>query len=1125
MSSLSQSCNFRLRVLLLPLLSLLLIGCAVTTIDVDVYKGPLVNDEGVQTEQTAALAIGAKPLIVQLRDELEWEGRRRPSVYQADYMRDYDWQDDLARRANAILSLYEDRLDERLASLVSTGDEAAEQYRDAYHRFREADTQEQDAWKLLQNYIRIPDGNDRCSTGIQELKRGYEMLFQRTGPYQREKQYEQWIVLGHMVLFRADPKRCPAAEIVSKFNLTPDLYPDKRIVDLGQIQNPNASENDEIIPPNAAFKRLADPEFVNAHANILIPDKGEDADNARKIFLEYVTRVGRNFARGRNALSQLLHATLNLIIQVGSASDVSAVASNKLLRLSKLVATVMDGHRLAEALITDETSGVVPPYGLKDFAMRLESRLRSANVRLADVAKGGRDEAAFEDAVVSELVERPVPTADFILQADHFYREVDDVTSQRAALLRVDQPRSARKYGLVTGPVRAASDFAENVLKDWQGSTRSLGAVGLAEGRLDIGLNRLIENYIKLAYQGRTDPTREKDAASERKRLLDGLVQFSEKILFIANNTVLLGSEMVRRPETRPAAPSDAPAEPTGASSTARSRDYARVLQAVGNSILVQVDELRHQSNYHEADLKAGGIEAQAVRSVDPALSKPPTSQPIGSTLEGGLALPASAKEITRRQVMDELLAKLRYEYVQVVRSNGSKDDRAQYLLDAIQFLYRERAGAVYIRPPAAFLRDSYPVTSLQSTSQGLWTNELSREAARGMPFVEFFRDQVVYKEQSHDAWLQKQIDKQFWQNINHIRVAGTGRTNYVIAKDDVGNWYVKGYSADPRDIIESARAMAGFAIGSPVSSGAIEAAMQGKKAVDPQGNKVTDNFNTAAHDNPATQPSKGNAPSAAEQRAQNTALHTFQMQQFDRVQVDYRNRLKALDDRITLEATQLNNAVEVAWKNRQIMAPVLFQAAEAVASTKHVAAIPTSDDPAKYEADIREKLQGMKSYRDELLKKIYSLPPSTQPYSDATASAAAAASAPGTATAIADPQSPTTTSAKTASAPAAAATTTAATTTSAGGGTIPASGSIPTTSTIPSVATPPPASAPATQPAAQPPPPCTQPVLNADQMKLAFRTAAETIRDKLEPLLQDGLAVSRTYEAELNVLKGSSSP
>src|SRR5258708_19227890 len=49
----------------------LLGGCAVLTVDVDVYTGPLINDEHIRAEQVAAMAIGARPLLVQLRADFE----------------------------------------------------------------------------------------------------------------------------------------------------------------------------------------------------------------------------------------------------------------------------------------------------------------------------------------------------------------------------------------------------------------------------------------------------------------------------------------------------------------------------------------------------------------------------------------------------------------------------------------------------------------------------------------------------------------------------------------------------------------------------------------------------------------------------------------------------------------------------------------------------------------------------------------------------------------------------------------------------------------------------------------------------------------------------------------------
>ena len=63
----------KLHITVLLGIAVLFAGCAVLTVDVDVYKGPLANHEDIQTEQMAAMAIGAKPLLVQLRDTLEVE--------------------------------------------------------------------------------------------------------------------------------------------------------------------------------------------------------------------------------------------------------------------------------------------------------------------------------------------------------------------------------------------------------------------------------------------------------------------------------------------------------------------------------------------------------------------------------------------------------------------------------------------------------------------------------------------------------------------------------------------------------------------------------------------------------------------------------------------------------------------------------------------------------------------------------------------------------------------------------------------------------------------------------------------------------------------------------------------
>jgi hypothetical protein len=83
--------------------------------------------------------------------------------------------------------------------------------------------------------------------------------------------------------------------------------------------------------------------------------------------------------------------------------------------------------------------------------------------------------------------------------------------------------------------------------------------------------------------------------------------------------------------------------------------------------------------------------------------------------------------------------------------------------------------------------------------------------------------------------------------------VAGGGNTNYVIAKDDIGNWYVKNYSADPKDVIHSAQGLALFAVGPAIGSTSlvVKAAAQNATAAMAQGtqaekDQALDNLNKA---------------------------------------------------------------------------------------------------------------------------------------------------------------------------------------------------------------------------------------------------------------------------------------
>ena len=119
-----------------------------------------------------------------------------------------------------------------------------------------------------------------------------------------------------------------------------------------------------------------------------------------------------------------------------------------------------------------------------------------------------------------------------------------------------------------------------------------------------------------------------------------------------------------------------------------------------------------------------------------------------------------------------------------------------------------------YLRPAIAYLRSSYAATSLQDDSGAAgWKNLLDESRNRSMPFIS---EGLANSGKEEKLKITSEIDKQFWQTINSVRVSGAGLTNYVMVKDDIGNWYVKQYSADPTSLINSAKALAMFNLGVP---------------------------------------------------------------------------------------------------------------------------------------------------------------------------------------------------------------------------------------------------------------------------------------------------------------------
>ncbi len=179
----------------------------------------------------------------------------------------------------------------------------------------------------------------------------------------------------------------------------------------------------------------------------------------------------------------------------------------------------------------------------------------------------------------------------------------------------------------------------------------------------------------------------------------------------------------------------------------------------------------------------------------------------------------------TSKELLDDLIGLLRHEYIQAVKTTGKEGRQAEKLQSAMKAAWDLRSDMVYIRPSGSYLRSSFPSTSLQDDPALASENLLAEKALLHMPFDMPLRlicqfalpksAESICKDDDYSKHrAQSALDKQFWQNINRVRLTGGGWTNYVVAKDDIGNWYVKEVATDPKDIIRAAKKLALFGLG-----------------------------------------------------------------------------------------------------------------------------------------------------------------------------------------------------------------------------------------------------------------------------------------------------------------------
>lgn len=833
-------------------------GCAVLTVDVDVYKGPLANESEVQMHQLAVMAIGAKPVLVELRNRLEeayiQEGRAgrpdalseqdktaRRNMFRALALAgggddrglaispaSYEFLSIEASRANEILSLYQDQKpdDRQARELVDDVIGGARAYRRAYEVLRGShhDARRDAVARYgLDKDAPLPENSPLTREEFLKLRGSLRELIaptiSGTGGFVA---YEAGI-FSVLQGARGRAKREHPERALSGVLSTVD-----------GVQG--TDERFEFLANEDAQKQLA--EYAALPPAV------------RQEYAAKAAEVCAAFGQARDALSRIIESCARLSVRVntvdlGLTPDQRARANEAIAALLSRVVQASGLDRLSSATAADPASDAAKTVEFaksldtspEGFAPSLIGRLTGP-----DAASGARE----------------------LLNAHELARTGKGLQNPRT-----------RAHGLAAGPTPDRAIDPADLYSAYVEIMSSISAP-FSRGRTPEGLDSLIEVFLN---ENRENPGADNFSSESRQRLIDSLVQFASKVLFAAGQGEILRLGKDKENSAR--------ARVLELLRGFDERNSYYVLQALGNSLLVQANELQARAASEGRESVTFDREFAANGTLfDP------------SALNAIRAQPGQSRRPT--EVIDLLVAMLERQYRDLVTKAGGGTSaqpniEATRIRQTIDAALAYRAGLVYIRPPSFYLRNSYPVTSLQKGTNSEYRNEVGRHGMKGLPFVgEWWTNEQ--ENNANDPALREEIDKQFWQNINRVKVAGAGKTNYALVKDDVGNWYVKTYSADPGPIIKAAKAAAILAMGDALPLAAQKLKVPATAAETPD------------------QPPSATAP-AAKPPTETTAAPSVVQRLVESLRAQHAKGVKEEAQRAVEFADGLKSSIAAAWK------------------------------------------------------------------------------------------------------------------------------------------------------------------------------------------------------------------
>lgn len=1000
---------------ILVITTVLLAGCAVLTVDVDVYKGPLANHKDIQTEQMAAMAIAAKPLLVELRDVLEvhyfrmmtrqnkplkcypltdsneyqeWKHismekglykLRKKDWYEPEYVRPYPkndkkvscFEDSSANNVNNILFLYKDCESQEYMELIDEVKAIIRRYKKSYAILypNEPNISQNKALEMqdVKNNPQYPKAYLDCQKALEDLwlSTMNGIIYINTLPVsdgnelKRRKKLTDGIVDFSLeiiqprrlaVLLEAVKKDSNAFsnEVINLANFIPDFpKPEPNIKNInwgfehakwllgGKLKKDpvqtaavlkeiHTYSKDGLRPDELSttigkeggyLDNLRDKEgwkfgLVRAPFEELVQEKEDTPEQLSNEVTKAFAREGGAFGGGRldKGLERLIEEYLNIAEKNRFSNDskheheieeVRQTLSDALVRFAQkllflanygsfisppknpgIIPGIFDA--LSRGLIGDirtDEGKWIPQAGKDEYKRILQAvgnsilvqadALRQERVHTRELERRKDTEiAAIQrtlDKSGEELLDRFLKTLEADLRRKKTISEKTKAEKDKAKELLDELKKKSADVENELKPITApeGGTYVDGVKNIKMGIIAAYDVLVKPKGELerkyseqarqelDQEINTAKDCAAKLAeklnsFVGSVDVTPTKDrlenaaAYLEKTKFSDqnigslskaydqiiaGVIKeysYVQALLNLAQKAVDAAKEVERQKKV---------IKTLVEKMTLDTADVKSINQAIAvvreakNVVLQKIDRLGVPPSgvavydmLHVAlqEQKNGELE----QGIQYALTVLKRIKPI-DLKKRDLKLP---KNPTAKDVRDFWITLLEYEHDLALR-DGLRN-RAEEIMEAIKAAREKREGMIFIRPAMAYLRTSFPATSLQGNPNLSWDNMLGDHMTRSIPFARQIGE-FLNPDTKRDALITAEIDKQFWQNINRVRVAGGGFTNYAVVKDDIGNWYVKGYSANPNDIIQSTKNLALYTAGAQMGTDLLNAAKQ----------------------------------------------------------------------------------------------------------------------------------------------------------------------------------------------------------------------------------------------------------------------------------------------------------